>query len=193
VYGEPEYLPCDEKHPVRPLSQYGASKYIVEHYLRMYKDLYGLDYLVLRYPNVYGPRQDPQGEAGVVAIFTGQMLQGLQAVINGDGEQTRDFVFVKDCARANLLALESEATGIYNLASGAGTTINELTAMLQEVTGSPVDPTHGPPKIGETRRIYLDAGKAKAVLGWVPTVPLLAGLEETVTYFREVELPEWQP
>ncbi len=192
VYGEPEYLPCDEDHPIRPLSQYGASKYVVEHYLRMYRDLYGLDYLILRYPNVYGPRQDPHGEAGVVAIFTGQMLQGNEAVINGDGEQTRDFVFVKDCARANLLALESEATGIYNLASGAGTTINELAAMLQEVTGCAVDPTHGPGKIGETRRIYLDAGKAKAVLGWVPTVPLLAGLEETVSYFREVELPEWQ-
>jgi UDP-glucose 4-epimerase len=188
VYGEPEYLPCDEDHPIRPLSQYGASKYVVEHYLRMYRDLYGLDYLILRYPNVYGPRQDPHGEAGVVAIFTGKMLQGRRPVINGDGEQTRDFVYVKDCARANLLALQTEATGIYNLASGEGTTINQLAALLKEITGSSLDPIHGPAKPGETRRIYLDARRAGEVLGWEPAVSLRAGLAETAAYFKEVEL-----
>jgi UDP-glucose 4-epimerase len=188
VYGEPEYLPCDENHPIRPLSQYGASKYIVEHYLRMYRELYGLDYVVLRYPNVYGPRQDPSGEAGVVAIFAGKMLQGGQALINGDGEQVRDFVFVRDCARANLLALTTRETGVFNLASGEGTTINELAGMLQELTGAAEKPAHGPAKAGETRRIYLDAGKARAALGWTPTVSLLDGLQETVAYFREAEL-----
>ncbi|HUF37599.1 MAG TPA: SDR family oxidoreductase [Anaerolineales bacterium] len=190
VYGDPDYLPCDENHPIRPLSQYGASKYIVEQYLRLYRELYGFEYVVLRYPNVYGPRQDPHGEAGVVAIFTGKMLQGLQTVINGDGQQTRDFVYVKDCARANLLALESVETGVFNLASGKGTTINDLAALLQEVTGCPLDPIHGPAKIGETRRIYLDARRARKTLGWTPEVPLPDGLEQTVAYFREVELGE---
>jgi UDP-glucose 4-epimerase len=188
VYGEPEYLPCDEDHPIRPLAQYGASKYIVEHYLRMYRDLYGLEYVVLRYPNVYGPRQDPHGEAGVVAIFTAKMLQGEQPVINGDGEQMRDFVFVKDCARANLLALGTGATGIFNLASGQGTTVNELAAIIKEVTGSSGQPAYGPEKPGETRQIYLDASLAGEVLGWEPEVSLEEGLAETAAYFQKTGL-----
>jgi UDP-glucose 4-epimerase len=188
VYGEPEYLPCDEDHPIRPLAQYGASKYIVEHYLRMYRDLYGLEYVVLRYPNVYGPRQDPHGEAGVVAIFTAKMLQGEQPVINGDGEQMRDFVFVKDCARANLLALGTGATGIFNLASGRGTTVNELAAIIKEVTGSGSEPVHAPAKPGETRKIYLDASRAGEVLGWEPEVSLEEGLAETAAYFQKTGL-----
>src|SRR4030067_347000 len=105
VYGEPEYLPCDEAHPINPICPYGASKHTVEHYLFMYQQNYGLEYNVLRYPNVYGPRQDPHGEAGVVAIFTGQMLDDKQVVINGDGEQPRYFVYVEGCAQANRLAM----------------------------------------------------------------------------------------
>lgn len=127
VFGEPVYLPCDEDHPINPICPYGASKHTAEHYLYMYYVNYGLKYTVIRYPNVYGPRQDPHGEAGVVAIFTGQMLSGAQAVINGDGEQERDYVYVKDCARASLLALTIPGEArIYNLGSGKGTTVNEI-------------------------------------------------------------------
>jgi UDP-glucose 4-epimerase len=189
VYGEPQYLPCDEDHPINPICQYGASKHTVEHYLYMYRENYGLDYTVLRYPNVYGPRQDPHGEAGVVAIFTGQMLAGEQVVINGDGEQERDFVHVADCARANLQAITVPNNGIFNIGSGTGTTVNQLYQTLKEITGYPLDAIHGRPKLGETRRIYLDAVKAHTELDWQPTVGLLAGLETTVEYFSISEMP----
>lgn len=189
VYGEPVYLPCDEAHPINPICQYGASKHTVEHYLYMYRENYGLNYSVLRYPNVYGPRQDPRGEAGVVAIFTGQMLKDEQVVINGNGEQERDFVYVADCARANLLALNGVTTsGIYNLGSGRGTAVNNVFTNLKEITGYSKDPVYGPAKLGETRQIYLDATKACQQLRWVPSVNLRDGLEKTVDYFRTTEI-----
>ena len=144
VYGEPEYLPCDEAHPIRPLAPYGVSKHTVEHYLFLYRHNHGLPYTILRYPNVYGPRQDPYGEAGVVAIFTKQLLQGEQATIYGDGFQERDFVYVGDCAWANVLALTAGENDIYNLASGEGTTINALFALLKEITGSGRAAAYGP-------------------------------------------------
>ena len=188
VYGEPEYLPCDEAHPINPICPYGASKHTVEHYLYMYQELYDLNYVVLRYPNVYGPRQDPHGEAGVVAIFSGQMLGGDQIVINGDGEQERDFVYVGDCARANLLALTTENSNtIFNLGYGKGTTINEIYTNLKNITGYELSAKHGPAKVGETRRIFLEASKAEKELDWKPTVGLEAGLSETVEYFRQTE------
>ena len=169
VYGEPQYLPCDENHPVLPICQYGVSKHTVEHYLYLYHLNYGMDYTVLRYPNVYGPRQDPHGEAGVVAIFVGQMLAGQQVTITGDGEQQRDFVYVGDCARGNLLGLNAPV-GIYNLGYGEGTSINQIFDALKPITGYPLDALHGPAKLGETRFIYLDATKAKNLMGWTPTV-----------------------
>jgi UDP-glucose 4-epimerase len=187
VYGEPVYLPCDEVHPIDPICQYGASKHTVEHYLYMYQANYGLNYTVLRYPNVYGPRQDPHGEAGVVAIFTRQMLSGEQVVINGDGEQERDFVHVADCARANLLALTTENNGIFNIGAGIGTTINQVYTVINEITGYKKDAVHGPPKLGETEKIYLDATKAREVLGWEPLVSLEEGLKSTVNYFETKE------
>ncbi|HUV29189.1 MAG TPA: NAD-dependent epimerase/dehydratase family protein [Anaerolineales bacterium] len=188
VYGEPEYLPCDEAHPINPICPYGASKHTVEHYLYMYHELYDLDYVVLRYPNVYGPRQDPHGEAGVVAIFTGLMLKGDQIVINGDGEQERDFVYVADCARANLLALTTEKCNtIFNLGEGKGTTVNEVYEELKKITAYPLSAVHGPAKVGETRRIYLEANKAAQELDWQPSIGLRAGLTETVEYFKEAE------
>ena len=188
VYGEPEYLPCDEAHPINPICPYGASKHTVEHYLYMYHELYDLNYVILRYPNVYGPRQDPHGEAGVVAIFTGQMLGGDQIVINGDGEQERDFVFVGDCARANLLALTTENSNtIFNLGYGKGTTINEIYTNLKNITGYELSAKYGPAKVGETRRIFLEASKAKKELDWKPIVGLESGLGETVDYFRQTE------
>lgn len=189
VYGEPEYIPCDEDHPVNPICQYGASKHTVEHYLYMYELNYGLKYCVLRYPNVYGPRQDPHGEAGVVAIFTGQMLTGEPVVINGDGRQERDFVYVGDCARANVAALKlNSASGIYNLGSSRGTSVNEIFVHLREIISYPLEAMHGPPILGETRRIYLNADKAARDLGWSPQVSLEDGLTATVEYFRTAEL-----
>jgi UDP-glucose 4-epimerase len=182
VYGEPEYLPCDEAHPINPICPYGASKHTVEHYLYLYQELYNLDYVVLRYPNVYGPRQDPHGEAGVVAIFTGQMLNGDQVVINGDGKQERDFVYVEDCARANLLALSVENPNtIYNLGYGYGTTINDIFSNLKKATDYKLSAINGPAKAGETQRIYLEATKARQELDWTPTVG------NTVEYFRTIE------
>jgi UDP-glucose 4-epimerase len=189
VYGEPEYLPCDEAHPVNPICQYGASKHTVEHYLYIYHVNYGLRYTVLRYPNVYGPRQDPQGEAGVIAIFTGQMLRGEQVVINGDGEQVRDFVYVSDCARANLLAItHAPDHAIYNLGSGRGNSVNDIFRALQVITGYQREPVFGPPKLGETHKIYLDARRAQSALSWQPVMSLEGGLAETVAHFRAVEL-----
>jgi UDP-glucose 4-epimerase len=188
VYGEPEYLPCDEEHPINPICPYGASKHTVEHYLYMYHTNYGLPYTVLRYPNVYGPRQDPHGEAGVVAIFTGQMLAGEQVVINGDGEQERDFVYVGDCAQANLLAVAGEDTnGIFNIGSEKGTTVNEIFHCLAEITAYGKDPQYGPAKLGETSKIFLKAEKARQKLQWTPNVSLEKGLQQTVEYFKAVE------
>jgi UDP-glucose 4-epimerase len=184
VYGEPVYLPCDEAHPVDPICPYGASKHTVEHYLYMYQQLYGMEYVVLRYPNVYGPRQDPHGEAGVVAIFAGQMLSGDEVVINGDGNQERDFVFVSDCARANVLALSEDVPrGIYNIGTSKGSTVNEIFAHLKEITGFARDPVHGPAKLGETRRIFLSAERAESEMGWEPSISFKDGLKKTVDFF----------
>ncbi len=188
VYGEPEYLPCDEKHPINPICPYGASKHTAEHYLYMYKVNFGLNYTVLRYSNVYGPRQNPHGEAGVVAIFAGRMLTDQTVVIHGDGEQLRDYVYVGDCARANAVALAAEATGaIYNVATGRGTSVNEVFRLLKDITGYPHDATHGPAKVGETRRIYLDVRKAQADLGWQPQVDLAEGLRRVVEHLKTTE------
>jgi len=184
VYGEPEYLPADESHPINPLDPYGASKHFVEHYLYLYGVNYGLHYTVLRYPNVYGPRQDPYGEAGVVAIFTGQMLEGGQPVINGSGEQERDFVYVGDVAAANIQALERGDNQIYNIGWGVGTSINGIFAKLKEITGYERQAVHGPPKLGEVFKIYLEASKAQHELGWAPRVGLDEGMRKTVEYFR---------
>jgi UDP-glucose 4-epimerase len=188
VYGEPESLPCDETHPINPICQYGASKHTVEHYLFMYHVNYGLKYTVLRYPNVYGPRQDPHGEAGVVAIFTGRMMAGEPVVINGDGEQTRDFVYVSDCAQANYLAATVDhPPGIYNIGWGLPTSVNQIFSALAKVTDYKLPVSHGPAKVGETRHIYLNASKARSDLGWSATVNLEEGMKKTVEYFTVAE------
>ncbi len=189
VYGEPIYLPCDENHPINPICPYGASKHSVEHYLYMYHLNYGLSYTVLRYPNVYGPRQDPQGEAGVIAIFIAQMLKNEPVMINGDGENERDFVYVSDCAQANLLSIQcANGAGIYNIGSSQGVTINQVYAALKQRTGYLLEAVHGPARVGETRRIYLDATKAAQGLKWKPKVSFDEGLSLTVDYFREKEI-----
>jgi len=185
IYGEPQFLPTTEEHPVRPLDPYGASKHHVEHYLELYRANYGLQFTSLRYANVYGPRQDPFGEAGVVAIFCQRMLAGGQPVINGTGEQERDYCSVLDIARANLLALDKGDGGTYNIGTGAGTSVNRIFGLLAGLTGFAGAEVHGPAKLGEVFRIYLDASRARQELGWEPRVGLEEGLEGTVGWFRQ--------
>lgn len=184
TYGEPQYLPVDESHPINPLDPYGASKHHVEHYIHLYWLNYKIPYTILRYPNVYGPRQDPLGEAGVVAIFTGKMMKGEMAVINGTGEKERDFVYVGDVARANLCALQHDAVGIYNVGSGRGTNINTIFNELKRATGYKGEAIHGPDKLGEVQKIYLNAARARQDLEWEPAVSLRDGLQKTVDWFR---------
>ncbi len=184
-YGEPEYLPADESHPINPLDPYGASKHQVEHYLFLYQKNFGLDYVTLRFPNVYGPRQDPHGEAGVIAIWTALMMDGKEAIINGDGSQERDFVYVSDIAQANVLALTKGSGIIANLGSAIGTSINDLFYMLRQSTGYTGKEVHAPAKQGEVSRIYITNDVAKRELGWLPTISLQEGLNRTVAFFRQ--------
>lgn len=201
VYGEPSKLPATETFPKGPLSPYGVSKLASEFYLCYYAQVMGIPYVTLRYGNVYGPRQDPHGEAGVVAIFGEKLLRGETPVIYGDGDQVRDYVFVGDVVRANLLALQclrvpaggrgsgSAAPGgcaindfAFNIGTGQGASVNELFALLKEITGFQGEATHEPERTGELRRIFLDANKAKEHLGWEPEVSLREGLRRTVAY-----------
>jgi UDP-glucose 4-epimerase len=185
IYGEQEIYPAPESHPTNPLSPYGISKLCGEHYLSYFQRVSGIQAVSLRYANVYGPRQDPDGEAGVVAIFIQRMLNNEQPIINGNGRQTRDFVFVDDVAEANLAAMGQEAQGVYNVGTGTETSINELFRMLAELTGSHCKEVHGPAKAGEQMRSVVDASKIKQELGWDSRVDLAEGLKKTVAYFRE--------
>ncbi|MCB1020355.1 MAG: NAD-dependent epimerase/dehydratase family protein [Bryobacterales bacterium] len=183
-YGEPEQVPVPENHPVNPLDPYGASKHHVEHYLFLYKANFGIDYAILRYPNVFGPRQDPRGEAGVVAIFAMHMLEGGEPKINGDGSQVRDFMFIDDVVSANLCAFE-KGSGIYNVGWSKGTSVNEIFDSLKSATGYKGPKLHGPAKQGEVQRIYLDSRRAQSELGWQPKVGLDEGLSRTVAFLTE--------
>ncbi|NOX37175.1 MAG: SDR family oxidoreductase [Calditrichaeota bacterium] len=185
IYGEQDYFPADEEHPLRPLSPYGITKLTTEKYLYFYQQTYGLTYTVLRYANVYGPRQNPHGEAGVVAIFTTRMLKGEQPVINGDGLQTRDYVFVGDVVRANELALNGGDNQIYNVGTGKETDVNTLFQLLRDIVGRDIPEVHGEAKPGEQRRSVLDYSRIQKELGWAPTVTLEEGLRLTVDFFRK--------
>ena len=184
VYGEPVRLPVAEDHPIRPLDPYGASKHHVEHYLELYQINFGLDYSILRYPNVYGPRQDPYGEAGVIAIFAQAMLEGRQPIVNGDGLQERDFLYVGDVVQANLATLEKGSGGYYNLGHGRGVNVNRIFQVLQQETGFTGKREHGPAKLGEVQRIFLDCAAAGRDLGWSPQTTLESGCATTVEWFR---------
>jgi UDP-glucose 4-epimerase len=184
LYGEARFLPATEDHPVNPESPYGVSKHTVEHYLYLWKLLHGLDYTTLRYSNVYGPRQNPHGEAGVNAIFIGLMLGGLRPHVFGDGEQLRDYLYVEDVVTANTLALSRGSGETLNLGSGVGTSVNAIVLELNGALGTRLEPIHEPPRAGEIQRIYLDATRAKQVLGWEPRVSFRDGLKRTVEWFR---------
>jgi UDP-glucose 4-epimerase len=186
LFGEPDYTPVDESHPVNPISPYGISKHTVEHYLFAYRENFGLDYVVLRYPNVYGPRQDPHGEAGVVAIFSLQMLAGEQPVIFGDGTKTRDYCYVGDIVNANMIALNSGGGGVYNLGRGIEVSDLEIFEAVKQAVGSKVLPVFAPVRPGEVEHIALDASKAERELGWRWTVGLTEGVAEAVAHYRAV-------
>jgi len=185
MYGNPEYLPADEEHPSNPVSPYALSKHTGERYVRLYGLEHGLRWTSLRYANVYGPRQDPLGEAGVIAIFSQNLLDGRAPEIHWDGEQTRDFVYVGDCARANLAALDGGDGEAYNVGTGVGTSINELFHTLRDVTGRSVEARRGPRRPGDARDSYLDCAKIEHDLGWHAEVSLHEGLARTWRHFQE--------
>ena len=185
IYGEQDKFPADESHATRPVSPYGVSKASGELYLGYYKAQYGLNYVALRYANVYGPRQNPHGEAGVVAIFSQRLVAGKPCTIFGDGKQSRDFVYGKDVARANYLAFETKHVGPVNIGTGKETDITELYRNLAESAGSRAEVAYAEGKPGEQRRSCIDASLAKKVLGWEPTVQIRDGLKKTVEYFKK--------
>ena len=189
VYGDTpkKDLPIDESYPINPISQYGISKHTVEHYLFLYNRLNKLSYIVLRYPNVFGPRQTPHGEAGVVAIFGGLLLDGKPCTIFGDGSKTRDYVFIGDIVRANVMALETDFCGIVNIGSGIGTSDRQVYDAVAAAVGTKVEPAYTAVRPGEVEHIYLNAARASKILGWKQGVPFSEGVRRTVEYIRTVE------
>jgi UDP-glucose 4-epimerase len=185
LYGDPETIPCMDDAPLVPISPYGMSKWVAEQYLDFYHRLYRLNFTSLRYGNVFGPRQDPHGEAGVVAIFSRAMLEGTQPQIYGDGAQERDFISVADVVEANLAAIERGDGKHMNIATGEATSVNRIFGLLQGITGYKWDPVHAPQRAGEVYRISLDWSRASQELGWSPKVSLEEGLQNTVDYFKE--------
>jgi UDP-glucose 4-epimerase len=184
IYGE-ECVPASESDTARPISGYGVAKLSVEQYLYCFQVNYGLAYTALRYSNVYGPRQNAHGEAGVVAIFSRKMMAGEPVTIYGDGGQTRDFVFVEDVVEANMAAIRENHVGSCNIGTGIETSVNELYTILSEEIGATRAPQYGPARSGEQRRSVLTCDLARKELGWTPRVDLRAGLSRTVAYFRE--------
>ena len=187
IYGETDIIPTSETHPGQPLSPYGIAKLVAEKYLNYYYKVFGLPFLSLRLANVYGPRQNSKGEAGVVAIFCDEMLSGRQPIINGDGKQTRDFVCLEDVVYANILALKQNKSGIFNIGTAKETSVNEIFKKIKNLTKSNCKEIHGPAKPGEQKRSCLDYSKAKRELGWQPKYSLDNGLNKTVEWFKKVK------
>ncbi|TET15065.1 MAG: SDR family NAD(P)-dependent oxidoreductase [Actinobacteria bacterium] len=187
LYGVQKYFPADEKHPTNPISPYGVAKLATENYLYYFYKTYGLKYISLRYGNIYGPRQDPYGEAGVVAIFSNKILEGKNPTINGDGLQTRDYVYVGDAVSVNLKVIESDFVGPLNIGTCKETNVVKLFKILKEVSGKDdIKEIHGPPKKGEQRRSQLSYDLAKKVLGWEPTISIEEGLKLTYEWFKKL-------
>ncbi|HAP66393.1 MAG TPA: UDP-glucose 4-epimerase [Nitrospinae bacterium] len=185
VYGEQDYFPADEKHPPNPLSPYGISKLALEKYLYFYKMTYNLNHTILRYANVYGPRQDPHGEAGVVAIFAKKILKGEPPIINGDGGQTRDYTFVEDVVEANVLVIKNGINGIYNIGTGIETSVNELCNIMLKTAGADAKPVHGPAKMGEQRRSVISCNKINSECDWTPKNSIKDGISKTINFFKD--------
>jgi UDP-glucose 4-epimerase len=185
VYGEQNYFPADENHPQRPVSPYGMAKLVIERYLSFYKERYKIDYVTLRYSNVFGPRQRPKGEAGVVAVFCERLLSREKAVINGDGRQTRDFVYVSDVVESNALALDYPESDIFNIATGKETDINALFRLIKKEASSSQKEIRRPAIVEEQKRSCLDISKVKKLLGWEPEYSLEEGINKTINFYRE--------
>jgi UDP-glucose 4-epimerase len=183
IFGEPEYLPIDEEHPFNMNCGYGVTKHTIEHYLKVYKELYGIDFISLRYSNVYGPRQDTGGEGGVVAIFCERMLKDNTPVIYGDGYQTRDFIYVKDISRANLVAINSNKSGVFNVCTGNKLAINELYNKINILLNKSIEPVYEKERPGEIRHSFMSYNKIYNELGWKPKYDIDQGLKETINYF----------
>lgn len=184
IYGEQDYFPADEEHPLRPLSPYGITKLCLEKYLFYYKEVFGLEHVILRYGNIYGPRQNPHGEAGVIAIFIKKILAGEQPVINGPGTQTRDYTYVGDVVQANLLALDYKKSGIFNVGTGIETDVNRLFTVINQALGNPAKEIHAEAKAGEQQRSVLSTRKISEELGWSQKMSLEEGLKITVEWFK---------
>jgi len=184
VYGEQECFPADEKHPTNPVSPYGITKLTIEKYLFYYSIEYKLNYVIFRYANVYGPRQNPFGEAGVVAIFSNKLLRNEIPVINGDGKQTRDYVFVGDVVKANQLLLNQNTSDIYNIGTGIETNVNEIFHKLNEISGKNFKEQHAPPPKGEQLRSVISSEKMYITFNWKPSVSIDEGLKKTYDYFK---------
>ncbi|MEY8764353.1 MULTISPECIES: NAD-dependent epimerase/dehydratase family protein [Clostridium] len=182
IFGNPKYLPIDEKHPLDMISPYGVSKHTVEHYLNVYKYLYGIDYICLRYSNVYGPRQDSSGEGGVVSIFFDRLKKGKTPVIYGNGKQIRDFVYVEDVARANMMSLESHKSGMYNVCTNVKTTVNKLLECIEKILNVNVQPIHLESRKGDIRDSYMSYDKIYEELGWKPKYKLDMGIRKIENY-----------
>jgi UDP-glucose 4-epimerase len=185
TYGEPTQMPITETTPQLPTSPYGITKMVAEHYLRFYRAEHGLDFTALRYGNVYGPRQDPSGEAGVIAIFIGKFLAGQGVRIDSDGEQTRDYVYVGDVAEANMLALERGAGGCYVIGTNERTSVNALYRELVAIVGASPPVERAPKRPGDVRDAQFDPALAARELAWMPRTSLREGMQKTVAYFRE--------
>lgn len=186
VYGNPMYLGIDEEHSVQPLSFYGISKNIPEHYIKAFSELYNLKYTILRYSNVYGIRQDPKGEGGVISIFVDKLLNNEQPIFFGDGKQTRDFVYVEDIALANLAAIYSGDGEIVNISINQPTSLIELLKMMNEICGTSINPIYMEAKQGDIKTSYLNNSKAKQILAWEPIYSLNQGLRLTIEFYRKL-------
>ena len=186
TYGDTTSLPTPEDCSPQPASPYGIAKLTIEYYLRYFWQVFKVPYVVLRYANVYGPRQNSQGEAGVVAIFCDKLLKGQQPVINGDGRQTRDYIYVADVVAANLLALNSDKVGIFNISTGVETDVNEIAGLIKINIETAIEFTHGPAKEGEQQKSCLDSTKVREELGWRPEIKLAEGIKKTVEWFKAV-------
>lgn len=184
MFSEPQYLPIDELHPLSMMSGYGVSKHVVEHYLEVYNKLYGIDYTVFRYSNVYGPRQDSTGEGGVVAIFCETMIKGGVPEIYGDGTQTRDFIYVKDVAKANVVAIHALDNSIYNCCTGVEVSVNELYKTIAGNLSFHHEPMMKAPREGDIYRTFMTYKKLNDAIGWAPSYDMVNGIEETLNFYR---------
>lgn len=180
IFGQPSYLPIDEAHPLNMISGYGVTKHTVEHYLSVYKELYGMEYFIMRYSNVYGPRQDSSGEGGVVSIFSEKLIKGERPYIYGDGEQIRDFIYVKDIVKANIVALETNKTGIYNVCTCHKTTVNQLYKIINDLLGKNIEPIYAKEREGDIRDSYMSYKKIFDEIGWKPKYDINQGIAETL-------------